>query len=164
MLLWFVQVKNEVWADQKAISNTASGVCTSQAPSDRTGGANKCCAAPSATSAQFAPAGYAQCSVSTFSAKASSPVAADIAYTADTGFHYDGSEVPSTMISDCCGSNSTCVQNQLVAAAAMDTLLTEMATGSSESLAKQTEKTAEGIRRFAVDMVKLEDLIQAKLG
>ena len=140
------QVKTEVWSDQKSISNTATGVCTKQAPSDRTGGASKCCASPSATSGQFTPSGYQQCTASTFSAKAGTPVASDIKYAAASGFYYDGAETPSTMINDCCDTSSTCTQNQVVAAAAMDTLLTEMATSRSESLAKETEKTAEGIK------------------
>jgi hypothetical protein len=143
---WFVQVKDEVWTDQKAISTTAGGVCTKQAPNGRTAGPTKCCSGTAATSSAFAPAGYSQCSVETFVGKAASPVAADVSYTLAAGFHYTGDEIPSTMITDCCESTSTCSQNQVVATAAMDAHLASMLTARGETLAKEGEKSAEVIK------------------
>jgi len=141
-----VKVKDEVWTDLKSISDTAAGVCTKKAPSERTAGVTKCCAATADTSAEFAPAGYSQCTLETFVAKAASPTAADISFSAAGGrFHYTGA-TPSTMTTDCCEPTSTCASNHVVATAAMEAHLTNMNSGNGDINAKESEKSAEAIK------------------
>jgi hypothetical protein len=121
-----VAVKNEVWTDQKAITDQAANVCNGANPADRFGGNAKCCAKATANS-QYAPSGFAGCTDATFSPASNDPVAqttgqsgaaaaaSNVKYNRDHGYYFKASDgvAPSSMVQDCCLSTSTCRTNEV---------------------------------------------------
>ena len=132
-----VKVKDEVWSAQMTMASNAKTVCDQDTPANRAGGAAKCCSGGGTTSA-YEAAGYNNCSTgSTFSPtdryKAQT---ANVKFNPLKGFYFD-TGTPSSMITDCCRTGSTCLNNDASIKDSMDINLKLLNTLQADLGAKQ---------------------------
>jgi hypothetical protein len=118
-----VKVTDTIWKAQQALAANANTACDKGYPTDRAGGAAKCCSAATTTSAgSYQPAGFNECTAgSTFSPNdAVAATAANIRYSNLKGVYYDVG-TPSSMVTDCCRTSSACVTNDAKIKESIDT-------------------------------------------
>jgi hypothetical protein len=166
LVVELVKVKDTVWEAQKDMASNAKTVCDQDAPANRAGGAAKCCSADFMTSA-YEAAGFNGCTAgSTFSPK--DPNIANskgLKYNQLTGFHYDPdtandlslyTPAPSSMVTDCCRTESTCATNDVAIKDSMDTTLRLMSTLMADKMAK-TQKIDSVSIEVQLETTKLAD-------
>jgi hypothetical protein len=110
-----ISVKNDVWTAQSKMATSANTVCDRAYPSQRAGGAAKCCTAM-ATVSDYEPAGYNGCTagdtMSPQDPNTETTASKNLHFLHNEGWHYDGDK-PSTMPTDCCRTTSTCATNDI---------------------------------------------------
>ena len=166
LVVELVQVKDTVWEAQKDMASNANTVCDQDAPANRAGGAAKCCSS-SATTSAYQAAGFNGCTAgSTFSPKdPNNANGKGLRYNQLTGFHYDPdtandsslyTPAPSSMVTDCCRTESTCVTNDAAIKDSMDTTTRLMSTLMADKMAK-TQKIDSVSIEVQLEATKLAD-------